>query len=76
MYSVFDEFLGRDTWSSRHPIDVKVFNQKLKLVVSDAKFIPEEMGEYFRDYCCNPALDEAVEKYVSDAWAVKEFLQS
>jgi hypothetical protein len=73
MYSVFDDFLGRETWSSLHTLDLRVFNEALGTVVDDPEFSPEAMGDYMRK-AKNPNYHHAIATLVNNAWAVKEFL--
>lgn len=75
MYSVFDAFLDRETWSTLHAMDLKEFNKALSDVVDDPTFSPEAMGDHMRQRK-NPNYHHAIETLVSNAWAVKEFLDA
>jgi hypothetical protein len=75
MYSVFDPFLERETWSTLHPDDLRTFNKALALIVDDPKFSPEAMGDYMRR-AKNPDYHKAIKTLVDNAWAVREFLNA
>jgi len=77
MYEAFDQFLQVSTWHTRHPIDEQRFLDALKQVVRNHDFNPDEMGAYMRKQARGlrkEAVDEAVEHYVCEAWAVKRYL--
>jgi hypothetical protein len=40
-YNVFDPFLGRDTWHTKHANDLFVFYRCLQKVIDDPDFNPE-----------------------------------
>jgi len=77
-YKVFDPFLARDTWHTMHPSDEKIFYQCLHKVVELSDFAAEAMGDYFKEMkninSPNHPMAEAVKRYVSKAWAVREYL--
>ncbi len=53
------------------------FSLVLNKVVDDEDFDPENLRNYFREKLGEkawPQFERAVEMYVLDAWAVKEFL--
>jgi hypothetical protein len=80
MYSTFSSFLQTDTWHSHHDTDVIWFMQMLGDVIDHPDFDPDAMGDYFLEKLGigsdqrGEGLALAVDKYVADAWAVKEFL--
>lgn len=81
MYEAFDKFLARDTWHTSHPLDEQVFYRCLHEVIGDEEFSPDEMGDYIREQkgierdADNP-LDEAIDRWVSNAWAVRDYLSA
>lgn len=84
MYEVFDPFLCVKTWHTRHANDEQRYFECLAKVVEDLQFNPESFGDYIdarrRDgeeaqaNLSKEAFDNARDKYVADAWAVKRFL--
>jgi hypothetical protein len=79
-YAVFDPFLARDTWYTRHPTDEQVFFQCLDKVVRRPDFSAEAMGDHFKDAkdvtSDGHQFDEAIKSYVSRAWAVRQYLEA
>lgn len=82
MYSALDQFLGLDTWHTRHAYDTERFMKALHSMIRDPKFNPDAMGEYMKDKLgvsdddADPYFSKTVDKYVSDAWAVSEYLSA
>lgn len=80
MYEVFDSFLSKDTWHTRHDFDELRFFISLKKVVKNPDFDPDKMGEYMREKAGIPLDDDenvaslAILHYVAEAWAVKDYL--
>jgi hypothetical protein len=79
-YSVFDPFLGVETWHTTHPLDDKRFFICLHKVVEDPDFNAETMGEYMRS---EKGVDspehhyaQRIDNLVSKAWAVREYLDA
>jgi hypothetical protein len=83
MYEAFDSFMARDTWHIRHPRDEneRHFYQTLNEIVWSDAFNPDEMADYMRARAglapddCTSGLAVAIDRWRSDAWAVKEFLK-
>jgi hypothetical protein len=82
MYEAFDNFLEIDTWHTHHPSDEARFFVVLETVVKNPKFNPDELGAYIRqkkhisrDDEANP-FSPAVDEYVAQAWAVKDYLRA
>jgi hypothetical protein len=81
MYEVFDSFIKVSTWHTRHPNDERRFLTALAEVVWSDEFNPDQMRDYFRsklnispnDHESEFAKD--IDRYCSDAWAVKDFLK-
>lgn len=81
MYEVFDKFLDRETWYSKHSIDEQVFYVCLDKVISNEGFDPEVLGNYLRDKIRLSGNDDdvfnrAIDHYVKEAWAIKDFLKT
>ena len=73
MYEAFDSFLKRETWHTNHDLDRKAFFQVLSRIVKDPKFNPDEMGNYITQQV-NAVFKPYIDRYVSMAWAVKDYL--
>jgi hypothetical protein len=81
MYQVLHRFLANPTWYTRHPVDEKRFFQALHLIVRDDAFNADAMGKYmFQETGLSPDSDDtrarAIESYVGDAWAVRQYLEA
>lgn len=76
MYAAFDPFLAIPTWHSNHDLDRERFFQVLEQVVCDPAFNADQMGVYMRQKVNNPAHGSDIDRLVSDAWAVRDFLQA
>lgn len=74
MYSALDNFLAVDTWHTSHSYDLERFHKALDRMVREPDFNPDRMGEYIRARVSNPAMEYAVERLVSNAWAIQDFL--
>jgi hypothetical protein len=80
MYEVFDSFLSKETWHTRHDFDEIRFFLCLKKVVEKPEFDPDKMGEYLQEMAGVSLEDEessvklAIKHYVAEAWAVKDYL--
>ena len=80
MYEVFDTFLGKETWHTRHDFDEIRFFRCLKEIVKKPAFDPDKMGEYLQEKAGVAQEDEespinlAIKHYVAEAWAVKDYL--
>ncbi len=83
MYQVFDGFLTTDTWYKDHPNDNERFYSALDKVVRNPDFSAENLGNYIRakknilrDNEDHREFSSAADKLVSNAWAVREYLQA
>lgn len=83
MYQVFDGFLTTDTWYKDHPNDNERFYSALDKVVRNPDFGAENLGNYIRakknilrDNEDHRDFSSATDKLVSNAWAVREYLQA
>ena len=78
IYDAFDSFLNVKTWHTKHAEDERRFFEALHLVVDDADFNPDQMGESFIQKL---GLEEghgvegsdSVDHYVAAAWAVRTY---
>jgi hypothetical protein len=82
LYAAFDNFLGVETWHTRHPSDEQRFFIALNKVVTDPKFNPDNLGQYMREKKGilrddgEHAFNVAIDHYVAAAWAVKDYLKA
>lgn len=82
MYSEIDRFLAVDTWYTPHPSDTERFMHVLHELMKHPDFNPDAMGEYMRNKLgvspddADPHFSNAVDRYVCDAWAVKEYFKA
>jgi hypothetical protein len=79
MYEAFDSFLSIETWHTTHPLDEKRFFRALAQIVEDPDFSADELGNYLREHVDVPPgtddyRNEAIDRYVAAAWAVREYL--
>ena len=82
MYDAFDSYLDVETWHTPHALDGRRFFRALDRVVGSPDFNPDEMGRYMREKKGVSNNDTGhpfypvIEGRVSDAWAVREYLQA
>jgi hypothetical protein len=74
MYAIFDEFLSSSTWHTHRDLDEGRFFEALIKVVDDPDFSPDAMRSYFMARGDNLAMQDAVNEYAIQAWAIKDFL--
>ena len=80
MYAAFDRFLQTDTWHTHHPSDEKRFFIALNEIVGRDDFNPDELGHHMKkkrglaDSPDGDPLAAAIDEYISQAWAVKDYL--
>jgi len=78
-YSKMDSWIQVPTWHTRHALDVRRFNKQLELIVDDVDFHADDMGAYLRathNISFGSTYSDDLDRYVADAWAVKEFLNA
>ncbi|MGY4197872.1 hypothetical protein ACVIM9_007213 [Bradyrhizobium sp. USDA 4520] len=54
-YSIFDSFLGVDTWHTNHDNDKERFYNALRRALTNPDFNPDAMGNYMRAAKAPPA---------------------
>lgn len=79
MYEVFDAFLKTETWHTDHPNDEERFYKALAKIVRNDGFNADNMGGYilqFTELGPEDGRRGHVDKLVSNAWAVRDFLKA
>jgi hypothetical protein len=82
MYRAFDKFLAVPTWHTNHDADGGRFYLALHQVVKNAAFNPDAMADYMHQKLgvprggANNCSDEAIRRYTSAAWAVRDYLNA
>lgn len=83
MYEAFDQFLRTDTWHTGHDTDRARFFTALAGVVENPDFNADTMGDHMRaakrvdrDNPDHVGYESAIENLVSDASAVRDYLDA
>ena len=82
MYETFDRFLRGSTWHTNHDNDRRRFFELLAPLIRSPDFNPDQMGEHMREKTGagigydNHPFRAYIDKLVSDAWAVQDFLKA
>ena len=74
MYAVFDKFLSSGTWHTHHDLDERRFLEALIEVIDDPGFSPDAMRSYFMARAGDLEMQDAINEYAVQAWAIKDFL--
>jgi len=83
MYEAMDSFLNVGTWHTNHAFDEGRFFVALHRIGKDPTFNADELGAYMRekkgisrDDGAKEYLNDAIDGWVSRAWAVRQYLEA
>jgi hypothetical protein len=80
VYEALDNFMNNETWHTTHPLDEGRFYQSLNKIVWSSDFNADQMATYMRKKVGStddrPIFEEAINRYCTNAWAVREFIRT